>query len=42
MRFAKIDRKLKHVKQKFNQLIDEIITHIEKLKTQMFEFSEKY
>ena len=42
MRFAEIDQKLKHVKQKFNQLIDELITHIEKLKTQLFEFSQKY
>ena len=42
MRFAKIDQKLKHVKQKFNQSIDELITHIEKLKTQLSEFSEKY
>ena len=42
MRFAKIDQKLKHVKQKFNQSIDELITYIEKLKTQLFEFSEKY
>ena len=40
MRFAEIDQKLKHVKQKFNQSIDELITHIEKLKTQLFEFSE--
>ena len=42
MRFAKIDQKLKHVKQKFNQSIDELITHIEKLKTQLSEFFEKY
>ena len=42
MRFAEIDQKLKHVKQKFNQSIDELITHIEKLKTQLSEFSEKY
>ena len=42
MRFAKIDQKLKHVKQKFNQSVDELITHIEKLKTQLFEFFEKY
>ena len=42
MRFAKIDQKLKHVKQKFNQSVDELITHIEKLKTQLSEFSEKY
>ena len=33
---------MKHVKQKLNQSIDELITHIEKLKTQFFEFSEKY
>ena len=42
MRFAEIDQKLKHVKQKFNQSVDELITHIEKLKTQLFELSEKY
>ena len=42
MRFAEIDQKLKHVKQKFNQSIDELITHIEKLETQLFEFFEKY
>ena len=42
MRFAEIDQKLKHVKQKFNQSIDELITHIEKLKTQLFKLSEKY
>ena len=42
MRFAEIDQKLKHVKQKFNQSIDELITHIEKLKTQLSELSEKY
>ena len=42
MRFAEIDQKLKHAKQKFNQSIDELITHIEKLKTQLFEFFEKY
>ena len=42
MRFAEIDQKLKHVRQKSNQSIDELITHIEKLKTQFFEFFEKY
>ena len=42
MRFAEIDQKLKHVKQKFNQSVDELITHIEKLKTQLSEFFEKY
>ena len=42
MRFAEINQKLKHVKQKFNQSVDELITHIEKLKTQLSEFSEKY
>ena len=42
MRFAEIDQKLKHIKQKFNQSIDELITHIEKLETQLFEFFEKY
>ena len=42
MRFAEIDQKLKHVKQKFNQLIDELITHIEKLETQLFKIFEKY
>ena len=42
MRFAKIDQKLKHVKQKFNQSIDKLITHIEKLKTQLSELFEKY
>ena len=42
MRFAEINQKLKHVKQKFNQSIDELITHIEKLKAQLFEFFEKY
>ena len=42
MRFAKVDQKLKHVKQKFNQSIDELITHIKKLKTQLFKLSEKY
>ena len=42
MRFAKIDQKLKHVKQKLNSSIDELITHIEKLETQLSEFSEKY
>ena len=42
IRFAEIDQKLKHVKQKFNQSVDELITHIEKLKTQLFEFFEKY
>ena len=42
IRFAEIDQKLKHVKQKFNLSIDELITYIEKLKTQLFKFSEKY
>ena len=42
MRFAKINQKLKYVKQKSNQSIDELITHIEKLKTQLFKFFEKY
>ena len=42
MRLAEIHQKLKHVKQKSNQSIDKLITHIEKLKTQLFEFSEKY
>ena len=42
MRFAKIDQNLKHVKQKFNQSINELITHIERLKTQLSKFSEKY
>ena len=42
MRFAEINQKLKHVKQKFNQSVDELITHIEKLKTQLSEFFEKY
>ena len=42
MRFAEIDQKLKHVRQKLNQSIDELITHIEKLKTQLFKLFEKY
>ena len=42
MQFAEIDQKLKHVKQKFNQSVDELITHIEKLKIQLSEFFEKY
>ena len=42
MRFAKIDQKLKHAKSKFNQSIDELITHIEKLKTQLSELFIKY
>ena len=42
IRFAKIDQKLKRVKQKSNQSIDELITYIEKLKTQLFEFSKKH
>ena len=42
MRFAEIDQKLKHAKQKINQSVDKLITHIEKLETQSSEFSEKY
>ena len=42
MRFAEINQKLKHDKQKFNQSVDELITHIEKFKTQLSELSEKY
>ena len=42
MRFAEIDQKLKHVKQKFNQSVDELITYIKKLETQLFESFEKY
>ena len=40
--FTKIDQKLKHVKQKSNQLINELVISIEKLKTRLFEFSKKY
>ena len=42
IRFAEINQKLKHAKQKLNQSVDELITHIEKLKTQFSELSEKY
>ena len=42
MRFAEINQKLKHVKQKSNQLIDQLITHIEKLETQLLKFLKKY
>ena len=39
-----VDTKVKcnNVRQKPNQSIDELITHIEKLKTQLSEFFEKY
>ena len=39
---AKIDLKLKHSKQKLNQIVNEIISYLKKLKTQLFEFLIKY
>ena len=42
MKIAKIDLKLKHAKQKSNQTVNEIISYVKKLKTQLFEFSKKY
>ena len=42
MRLAKIDQKFKHAKQKSNRSIDELITYVEKLKTHLSEFFEKY
>ena len=41
-RFVEIDQKLKHIKQKLNESIDELITSIKKLKSQLFNFFEKY
>ena len=42
MRFAKIDFKLKNVKQRLNPSVSELITHIKMLKTQLSEFSKSY
>ena len=42
IKVAEIDLKLKHGKQKSNQIVDEIIFYVEKLKTQLYEFSRKY
>ena len=42
MKIAKIDLKLKHAKQKSNQIVNKIISYVKKLKIQLFEFSKKY
>ena len=42
MKIAKIDLKLKYAKEKSNQIVNKINLYVEKLKTQLSEFSKKY
>ena len=42
IQIAKIDLTLNHAKQKSNQIVNKIISYVEKLKTQLFKFSKKY
>ena len=42
MKIAEIDLKLKHAKQRSNQIVSEIISYVKKLKAQLSELSKKY